>query len=105
MGPVNLVACCWWIFGFLHYFTGWLRRETGYGSTDRSAGMLGIVSGAVTPSNSVGGSWKIATYGDRPQEAYPRRTWTDVGSIRVVLVGFSPAGCTSIRIAATLRYE
>jgi hypothetical protein len=23
-------------------------------------------SGAVTPSNSVGGSWKVATYGDRP---------------------------------------
>jgi hypothetical protein len=42
---------------------------------------------------------------DHPQEAYAERTWTGVGSIRGVLVGFSPAGCTSIRIAATLRYE
>jgi hypothetical protein len=62
-------------------------------------------SGAVTPSNSVGGSWKVATYGDRLQEAYTGRTWTGVGSIHVVLVRVSPAGCTSIRIAATLRYE
>jgi hypothetical protein len=62
-------------------------------------------SGAVTPSNSVGGSWKAATYGDHPQEAYVGRTWAGVGSVRVVLVGFSPAGCTSIRIVATLGYE
>jgi hypothetical protein len=59
----------------------------------------------VTRSNSVGGSWKVATYGDHPQEAYTRRTWTGVGSIRVVLIGFSPTGCTSIRIAVTLGYE
>jgi hypothetical protein len=62
-------------------------------------------SGAVTPSNSVGGSWKVATYGDCPQEAYTGRTWTGVGSVRVVLVGFSPAGCISIRITVTLGYE
>jgi hypothetical protein len=62
-------------------------------------------SGAVTPSNSVGGLWKVATYGDHPQEVYAGRTWTGVGSIRVVLVRFSPAGCTSIRIAVTLGYE
>jgi hypothetical protein len=43
MGPVNLVACCWWIFGFLHCFIGWLGRETGYGPADRSAGVLWIV--------------------------------------------------------------
>jgi hypothetical protein len=71
MGPVNLVAYYCWRFGFLHCFIGLLGRETGYGPVDRSAGMLGIVSGAlfsgaVTPSNSVGGSWKVATYGDRP---------------------------------------
>jgi hypothetical protein len=88
------------MFGFLHYFIGWLGRETGYGPTDRLADMLLIVSGALflgrSLSNSVGGSWKVATYGDRPQEAYVRRTWTGVGSVRVVLVGFSPAGCTSI---------
>jgi hypothetical protein len=34
-----------------------------------------------------------------------QHTWTGVGSLRVVLVGFSSTGCTSIRIAATLRYE
>jgi hypothetical protein len=31
--------------------------------------------------------------------------WTRVGNVCDVLVGFSPAGCTSIRIAATLEYE
>jgi hypothetical protein len=62
-------------------------------------------SGVVTLSNSVGGSWKVAMYGDRPQDAYAERTWTGVGSVRVVLVGFSPTGCTSIQIAATLGYE
>jgi hypothetical protein len=77
---------------------------------DRSVGVLWIVSGAlflgrVTPSNSVGGSWKVAMYGDRPQEAYAGCMWTGVGSVRVVLVGFSPAWCTSIRITATLGYE
>jgi hypothetical protein len=56
-------------------------------------------------SKSVGVSRKVATYEDRPQEAYAGRLWTGMGSVRVVLVEFSPAGCTSIRIAATLRYE
>jgi hypothetical protein len=78
---------------------------------DRSAGVLWIVSGALFSreqwdlSKSVGASRKVATYGDRPQEAYTGRTWTGVGSVRVVLVGFSPVGCTSIRITATLGYE
>jgi hypothetical protein len=93
------------MFDFLHCFIGWLGRETGYGPMDRSAGVLGVVLGAVTLSNSVGGSWKVAMYRDHPQEAYIGRTWTGVGSVRVVLVRFSPTGCTSIRIAATLRYE
>jgi hypothetical protein len=52
-----------------------------------------------------GSQWKVITYGDCPQEAYVRRAWTGVGSVRGVLVGFSPAGCTSIRVAATLGYE
>jgi hypothetical protein len=56
-------------------------------------------------SKSVGASRKVATYGDRPQEAYAGHTWTGVGSVRVVLVRFSPVGCTSIQIAATLRYD
>jgi hypothetical protein len=56
-------------------------------------------------SKSIGASRKVAMYRDRPQEAYAGRMWTGVGSVRVVLVGFSPAGCTSIRIAMTLGYE
>jgi hypothetical protein len=56
-------------------------------------------------SKSIGASQKVAMYGDRPQEAYAHRMWTGVESVRVVLVGFSPAGCTSIRIAVTFRYE
>jgi hypothetical protein len=47
MGPVNLVAYCWWVFDFLHCFIGWLGRETGYGPVDRSASVLGIVSEAL----------------------------------------------------------
>jgi hypothetical protein len=46
MSPVSLVAWCQQMFGFLNYFIGWLRRETGYGPIDRSAGVLWIVSGA-----------------------------------------------------------
>jgi hypothetical protein len=56
-------------------------------------------------SKSVGVSWKVAMYGDRLQKAYTGHTWTGVGSVHVVLVRFSPAGCTSIRITATLWYE
>jgi hypothetical protein len=40
-------------------------------------------------SKTVGTSQKFATYGNHLQEAYAGRTWTDVGSVRVVLVGFS----------------
>jgi hypothetical protein len=35
------------MFGYLHCFIGWLRRETGYGPTDRSVGVLMIASGAI----------------------------------------------------------
>jgi hypothetical protein len=71
MGPVNLVAYYRQMFGFLHYFIGWLGRETGYGPTDQSVDVLWILSGAlfsgaVTMSNSVNDSWEIATYGDHP---------------------------------------
>jgi hypothetical protein len=45
MGLINLVACYWWMFGFLHCFISWLGRETGYGPADRSSGVLWIVSG------------------------------------------------------------
>jgi hypothetical protein len=47
IGPVILVTCGWWMFGFLHCFIGWLGRETGYRPTDRPAGVLRIVSGAL----------------------------------------------------------
>jgi hypothetical protein len=50
-------------------------------------------------------SQKDATYKDCPHEAYVERTWTGVGTVCVVLVGLSPAGCTSIRIVVTLEYE
>jgi hypothetical protein len=35
------------MFDFLHCFIGWLGRETGYGPVDWSAGVLGIVLGAI----------------------------------------------------------
>jgi hypothetical protein len=44
-------------------------------------------------------------YGDRPQEAYVGHTWSGVGSVHVMLVGFFTAGCTSIQITVTLGYE
>jgi hypothetical protein len=77
---------------------------------DRSAGVLWLCREpffleAVTLYNSVGGSWKVAIYGDHLQEAYTWRTWTGVGSVCVVLVGVSPTECTSIRIVVTLGYE
>jgi hypothetical protein len=55
-----------------------------------------LFSGAVALLNSVDGSCKVAMYTDRPQEAYAGHTWTGIGSIRVMLVGFSPVRCTSI---------
>jgi hypothetical protein len=62
-------------------------------------------SGAVEPVQAVDGLQKAITYVDCPQEAYAGRTWSGVGSVSDLCIGFSPAGCTSIRIAATLRYE
>jgi hypothetical protein len=43
-------------------------------------------------SKSVGVPRKVATYGDRPQEAYAGHTWTGMGSVHVVLVGFPLQG-------------
>jgi hypothetical protein len=110
MGLVSLVACGHQMFDFLHCFIGWLGRETGYGPVDRSAGVLWIVSGApfLGSSDLVQHCWWFAkgcymwttwdTYGQGP---YADRVWNACG----VLSGFSPAGCTSIRITATLGYE
>jgi hypothetical protein len=87
-----------WLSPLLHWLSrerNWVRTQIGqpacWGLCQEP-----FFSGAVTPSNSDGGSWKVATYGGRPQEAYTGRMLTGVGSVRVVLVGFSPAGCTSI---------
>jgi hypothetical protein len=44
-------------------------------------------------------------YGDLLHEAYVGHTWTGMGSVRIVLIGFFHIGCTSIQIAATLGYE
>jgi hypothetical protein len=55
--------------------------------------------------NSVDDSWKVIMYCDYQQKAYTGHTWTGVGSIHVMLIGFSPTGCTSIRITVTLGYE
>jgi hypothetical protein len=44
-------------------------------------------------------------YGDYPQKAYAEHTWTGVESVCVMLIAFSPVGCTSIQITVTLGYE
>jgi hypothetical protein len=111
MGPVNLVV------GHrqgldLRPLLHWLVRERSWvrthGSVSRRA--VDCVGSPFSLeqwdlSKSVGASQKVATYGNRPQEAYTGRTWTCVGSVRVMLVGFSPGGCTSIRIVVTPGYE
>jgi hypothetical protein len=56
-------------------------------------------------SNAVNISQKVATYGDCSPEVYVGRTWTGVGSVRVMLVRFFSPGCILIRIAVTLGYE
>jgi hypothetical protein len=56
-------------------------------------------------SNADDGLRKVATYVDCPQKAYVWHMWTGMGSIRVVCIGFSPAGCTSTQITMTLEYE
>jgi hypothetical protein len=111
MGPVNLVVGHHQELG-LHPLLHWLARERSSVRTHESVNRRAVdcVGSSFSQeqwdlSKSVSASQKVATYGDRPQEAYARRTWTGVGSVRVVLVGFSPAGCTSIRITATLEYE
>jgi hypothetical protein len=110
MGPVNLIACCGQMFG-LSTLLQWLCQERNWGGSHgplnwaRRWSREHFFSVAVNLSNSVGSVWKVGMYGDRPQETYTGRTWTGVESVHGVLVGFSPAGCTLIRIAATLGFE
>jgi hypothetical protein len=75
MGPVNLVVGHHQELG-LRPLLHWLVWERSW----------------VWSRISVCASRKVATYGDRPQEAYARHTWTGVGSVRVVLVGFPLQG-------------
>jgi hypothetical protein len=111
MGPVNLVVGHRQELG-LRPLLHWLVRERSWVQTHGlvSRRAVDYVGSPFSREQwdlfkSVGASRKVATYRDRPQEAYVGRTWTGVGSVRVVLVRFSPAGCTSIRIAVTLGYE
>jgi hypothetical protein len=102
MGPVNLVVGHHKELG-LRPLLHWLVRERSWVRT-RGSVSRHVVDCVGSPFSreqwdlpkSVGASQKVATYGDRPQEAYAGRTWTGMRSVRVVLVGFSPAGCTSI---------
>jgi hypothetical protein len=45
-------------------------------------------SGAVTLSNTVDDSRKVAMYGDCPQEAYDLHTWTSIKSVCVMCIRF-----------------
>jgi hypothetical protein len=111
MGPVNLVVGHRQELG-LRPLLHWLVRERSWVRTRRSVNRRAVdCVGSLFSreqwdlSKSVSASRKVATYGDHPQEAYAGRTWTGVRSVCVVLVGFSPAGCTSIQIVVTLGYE
>jgi hypothetical protein len=95
------------MFGFHYCFNGCIGRETGwwtYVSLSRAGACVGSPF-SQAQSNVVDGLQKVAMYVDCPQEAYAGRTWIAMGSISVMCIGFSPAGCTSIRIIATLGYE
>jgi hypothetical protein len=83
-----------------------LGEKLGGGPADHSAG-LGVVSGALFLRSSRFHPTLLVAYERLPRTGTARRkrTWTGVGSVRVVLVGFSPAGCTSIQITATPGYE
>jgi hypothetical protein len=111
MGLVSLVACHQQKLG-LSLLLHWLAWERNQVRTCRSVSRH-TVDCFGSPfsweqwdlSKSVNDSWKVATYEDCLQEVYIGRTWTGGGSIRAMLIRFSPVGCTSIRIAATLEYE
>jgi hypothetical protein len=111
MGPINLVLGHRQELG-LRPLLHWLARERSWGMDpwiDQSA-CCGLCRDPFSQeqwdlSKSDGVSRKVVTYGDRLQEAYAGCTWTDMGSVRVVLVGFIPAWYTSIQITVTLEYE
>ena len=112
MGPVSrgslLANGC---LAYAYCFNGCHGRETEVGPADRSAGVLGIVSGALFLGSSrirptLLGQCKRLSYADGVREAYGRVSYADQSRGNVCRVDWvSPAGCTSIRIAATLGYE
>jgi hypothetical protein len=84
MGPSSLVAGCQQRFGFLHCFIFWLGRETGYGPTDQSAGVLWIMSGAfflraVTLSSTVDDVRRVIMCGSSEIRIVLDHTWTERG--------------------------
>jgi hypothetical protein len=111
MNPVNLVVGHRQKLG-LRPLLHWLAQERSWVRTCGSVNRC-VVDCVGSPfsqeqwdlSKSVDASQKVATYRDRLQEEYIGRTWTAVESVRVVFVVFSPTGCISIRITATLGYE
>jgi hypothetical protein len=111
IGPVSLVVVCQWKFDFSP-LSHWLLCERSWVRTHRLVNRCAVdcvgsssSQGQWIYSNLLMTVWKIATYVDRPQEAYAGHTCTGMGNVRVVLTEFSLAGCTPIRIVATLGYE
>jgi hypothetical protein len=107
MDPVNLVAGYQQMLGFTPT-TSLVGSGEKLGTDPRigQSACCGLCrepffSGTVALLNYVGDYAK----GCHVRGAYAGHTWTGAGNVHVMLVGFSPAGCTSIRIAVTLRYE
>jgi hypothetical protein len=93
-----------------HYFNDCLGRETGYGSMNRSANMLWIVLGTLFLRSS--GPAQLCRWLCERLLCVDHVRYVLSGTIRGLSVGcvwrlgrVSPAGCTSIRIDTTLRYE
>jgi hypothetical protein len=92
MSPISLLAYCWQMFGFLHYFIGWLGREIRYGPTNRTTGVLWIVLGSIflRSSDSVQlGRWLVKGYHVwGPPVGSIRRTYMDWRRKRTCRVGW-----------------
>jgi hypothetical protein len=110
MGPINLVVGHRQELGLrplLHWLVwerSWVRTR---GSVSRRAmHCVGspFFSGAVESIQICRRLVKGCHVQGLPQEAYVGHTWTGLGSIHVMLVGFPLQG-VSIRITTTLGYE
>jgi hypothetical protein len=89
MGPVNLVICCRQMLTFITTSMTILGEKLGGGPVDHSAGLRVVSGDFFLGSSRIRPTLLVAC------ESLAR-TWTGVGSVRVVLIRFSPAGCTSI---------